>query len=123
VEASAPLDKQIPLPITISGITPLTAMIQWPYGVTRRMLPQGRQFPWLKKDLYRRKLLEYQKTMEQRTKERDAALHENIVENLSRSATAKRLPRKEFDPRRSENHGSGGAGGAVADYIKAFTHG
>jgi len=37
------------------------------------MLLQGEQFHWLKEELYRRKLVEYQKIMEERKKERDAA--------------------------------------------------
>jgi hypothetical protein len=62
-------------------------MIRRLCGIMRRMLLQGEQFHWLKEELYRRKQVEYQKTLEGREKERDAALHENIVENLSRSAT------------------------------------
>jgi hypothetical protein len=36
---------------------------------------------------------------------------------------AKRLPREGFDLKHSDNHDSGGASGAVAGYVKAFTHG
>jgi hypothetical protein len=45
------------------------------------------------------------------------------VEKLSRSATAKRVPRGRFDPKHSDNHGSGGAGGAVAGYVRPFRRG
>jgi len=48
-------------------------MIRRLCGVMRRMLLQGEQFHWLKEELYRRKLVEYQKTLEERKKERDAA--------------------------------------------------
>jgi hypothetical protein len=37
----------------------------------RRMLLEGEQFHWLQEELYRRKLVEYQKTLEGRKKERD----------------------------------------------------
>ena len=41
---------------------------------TIKATPQwdGEQFHWLKEELYRRKLIEYQKTLEERKKERDA---------------------------------------------------
>jgi hypothetical protein len=37
------------------------------------MLLHGEQFYWLKEELHRRKLVEYQKTLEGREKARDAA--------------------------------------------------
>lgn len=49
------------------------AMIRRLCGVMRRMLLQGERFHWLKEELYRRKLVEYQKTLEECKKERDAA--------------------------------------------------
>jgi hypothetical protein len=49
------------------------AMIRRLCGVMRRMLLQGEQFHWLQEEVYRRKLAEYQKIMEERKKERDAA--------------------------------------------------
>jgi hypothetical protein len=49
------------------------AMIRRLCGVMRRMLLQGEQFHWLKEELYRRKLVEYQKTLDEHKKERDAA--------------------------------------------------
>jgi transposase len=83
VEASAPLNEQIRLLITIPGITPLTAsafladigdghpfpslrrqeaarpriaMIRRLCGVMLRMLLEGEQFHWLEEERYRRKL-------------------------------------------------------------------
>jgi hypothetical protein len=52
------------------------AMIRRLCGVMRRMLLQGEQFHWLKEELYRRKLVEYQKTLEGR---------ENIVKGYPRA--------------------------------------
>lgn len=49
------------------------AMIRRLCGVMRQMLLQGEQFHWLKEELYRRKLVKYQKTLEERKKEQDAA--------------------------------------------------
>ena len=49
------------------------AMIRRLCGIMRRMLIQGEQLHWLKEELYRRKLVEYQKKPEERTKEQDAA--------------------------------------------------
>ncbi len=49
------------------------AMIRRLWGVMRRMLLEDEQVHWLKEELYRRKLVAYQKTLEERKKERDAA--------------------------------------------------
>jgi hypothetical protein len=46
-----------------------------------------------------------------------------IIENLTRSVTAKRLPKEGFDPDHSDNLGSGGDGGVVVGYVRAFAHG
>jgi transposase len=48
-------------------------MIRRLCGIMGRELRQGEQFHWLKEELYQRKLVEYQKIMEERKKEGDAA--------------------------------------------------
>ncbi len=49
------------------------AMIRRLCGVMRRMLLTGEQYHWLKEELYRRKLRQYQQVLEKEKKERNAA--------------------------------------------------
>ncbi len=49
------------------------AMIRRLCGAMHRMLLQGEQFHWLNEELYRRKLVASQKTLEERKREREAA--------------------------------------------------
>lgn len=49
------------------------AMIRRLCGVMRRMLLSGEKYHWLKEELYRRKLTEYQKTLEKTKKVQNAA--------------------------------------------------